>query len=250
MRLLAILFVVMSVVTALPAHSQQNNNWYFGSFAGLNFTSNPGQPTPSLLSNSAMIADEGSAAISDSNGNLQFYSNGVKVFNKQHQVMLNGDGLLGDISACQSSIIVPVPGNEKKFYLFTTDAVENDFENGYRYSIIDMDGDNGNGEVVEKNTLLWASCTERLTAVRHGNGIDIWLITNDNNSNIFRSWLISCNGLNPTPVTSAVGIVMNQHVVTNTGFMKVSPNGKYLCQTHFPLFDPDVVSNNFFQLFE
>jgi len=230
--------------------AQQNNNWYFGQRAGIRFSGTPGRVTPVTLTDGAMITDEGSAAFSDSNGQLLFYTNGITVFNRQHQVMLNGNDLKGNISSCQAAIIVPVPGNDSIYYIFTTDAIENNFSSGYNYSIVNMKRDNGNGEVVSKNTLLWQSCTERLTAARHQNGTDIWLITNDNNSNIFRSWLITCNGLQSNPVVSQAGVLLTQHLLTNTGYMKISPDGKQLCQTHFPLFDPDVSNPNFVQLFD
>ena len=87
-----------------------------------------------------------------------------------------------------------------------------------------------------KNILLHASCTERMTAVRHANGISVWVITNDNNSNTFRAWLVGCNGLQATPVVSNTGVVLDQDIIVNTGMMKVSPDGKQLCQTHFPVF--------------
>lgn len=230
--------------------AQQNNNWYFGGRAALNFNAIAGQPVPTALPNSQMLADEGSAAISDKNGDLLFYTNGVDIYNKQHQVMLNGNNIGGNISACQSSIIVPVPGNDSIYYVFTADAIENSFATGYCYSIVNIKRNNGNGEVIVKRSLLWASCTERLTAARHRNGTDVWLITNDNNSNVFRSWLISCNGLTTSPVVSAAGLVMNQSILTNTGFMKVSPDGRQLCQVHFPLIDPPEVYPNFIQLFD
>lgn len=230
--------------------AQQNNIWYFGHKAGLNFNASANQPVPSPLLNSAMDADEGCASISDEKGQILFYTNGITVYNRQDQVMLNGDSLAGNISAFQSSIVIPVPGNDSIFYIFTTDAVENGFANGYRYSIVNMNRDNGNGEVIVKNVLLWASCTERMCAARHANGIDIWLITNDNNSNIFRAWLITCNGIQTAAVASTTGVIMNQHSLTNTGAMKVSPDGKQLCQTHFPIFDEFTVTPNFCQLFD
>lgn len=162
--------------------------------------------------------------------------------------MLNGDNLDGQKSAVQIAI-VPMPGNNSLFYIFTTDAIETLFASGYRYSIVDMAGDNGKGSVTTKNSLLWPSCTERMTIARHANGIDIWLITNDNNSNIFRSWLITCTGIQPA-VVSSIGLVMDQHSSTNTGVIKISPNGKLLCQTHFPFFDETLHLPNFVQLFD
>ena len=245
--------LLIFVVTVFLCHytwSQQNNNWYFGRGAGITFNSLPGKPIPSPLPKGPMIADEGSAAISDANGKLLFYTNGITVYNKNHAIMLNGEGLLGNLSSCQSSIIVPVPGNDSLFYIFTTDAIENSFASGYNYSIVNMRRNGGLGEVVTKNVLLASSCTERLTAARHRNGVDIWVITNDNSSNIFRAWLVSCNGLQPNAVVSIVGQVLNQHLLTNTGMMKISPDGTQLCQTHFPEFDGNAGSGNFFQLFD
>jgi len=226
--------------------AQQNNIWYFGKKAGLDF----GQTPPAPLHNSAMDTDEGSSNICDKNGNLLFYTNGVTVYNRNHQVMLNGNGLLGNISSVQSAIIIPHPGNINLYYIFTTDAIETDFAAGYNYSLVDITLDNGNGEVISKNTLLWASCTERLTAARHQNGTSVWLITNDRSSNIFRSWLIDCNGLNTTAVVSTVGFVLNGYDLMNTGMMKVSPDGKQLCQAHFPSFDDTNPVPNYVQLFD
>lgn len=230
--------------------AQQNNVWYFGKKAGLNFNSGGSNPIPVGLNNSAMDTNEGCSSICDANGNLLFYSNGVTVFNRNHQIMLNGDNLAGNISAVQSCIIVPAPGNVDIYYVFTADALENSFARGYTYSIINMTGDNGNGEVVTKNAPLWGSCTERMTAARHGNGTAVWLITNDNNSNIFRAWLIDCNGININPVVSAAGAVMDQYITSNNGMIKISPDGKQLCHTSFP--DPESTTSgtHFFQLFD
>lgn len=225
--------------------SQQYDNWYFGRKAALNFST--GSPLP--LSNSAMNADEAAASISDSRGQLLFYTNGVDVFNRHHQLMQNGNNIGGNISACQMQII-PQPGSDSLFYIFTTDAIENNYADGYKYSLVDISKNNGDGAVVFKQVLLNASCTERMAAARHANGIDVWFITNDYNSNIFRSWLITCNGLVSNPVVSVSGAVMNQHVEMNSGMMTVSPDGKTLCQTHFPLFDDIGNPPNFFQLFD
>ena len=236
------------LVVCLTTLSQQNNNWYFGRLAALSFNPKPGKTIPYALDSSAMISNEASASVSDENGNLLFYTNGNTVYNRKHQEMLNGDNLDGNLSACQCAI-VRIPGNDSIYYIFTTDAVENGFQAGYRYSVVNMKRDNGDGEVISKNNLLWGSCTERMTIIRHRNGIDIWLVTNDNNSNVFRSWLITCNGLQPNPVVSTIGIVMNQHNYTNSGIMKASPDGKYFCQTHFPFSDQSL-SPSFAQLFD
>ncbi len=246
MRKSAIIFVLV-LINSFPSVAQQNNIWYFGLKGGLDFNDIPGSSLPVAIGNSVMMADEGCGSICDINGQLLFYSNGVTVYNRKHEVMLNGDNLAGNTSSVQSCLIVPVPGNDSIYYIFTSDALENNYARGYRYSVVNMHKDNGNGEVIAKNILLQASCTERLTAARHADGVSVWVITNDNSSNTFRTWLINCNGLQPTPVVSNSGVVLDQDIVSNTGMMKISPDGKQLCQTHFPAheFDP-----NFAQLFD
>ncbi len=244
-----VIIVLVGLLLTIPSFSQQNNIWYFGRNAGLDFNPNGSQTVPAVLADGAMDTNEGSASICDRNGKLLFYSNGVKVYNRLHQVMLNGDGLSGNVSTVQSCIIVPVPGNDSLFYLFVADALENSFANGYTYSLININLDNGNGAVISKNQLLWSSCTERLTAVRHANGTDVWVITNDFNSNIFRAWLVTCSGLLSSSVISISGAVLDQHYTINNGMMKVSPDSKQLCQTSFP--EPEIASiPNFCQLFD
>lgn len=231
----------------LQATAQFDNNWYFGRRAGLNFSVSGGQNTPTVLTDGILQSNEAAATISDEDGNLLFYTNGVEVYNKNHQRMPNGFGLGGNISACQMSI-VPFPGDRNLFYIFTADAFEDDFINGYRYSVVDITLDGGRGDVISKNNLLWANCTERMAAVRHANGLYVWLITNDFESNVFRAWLIDCNGLQANPVVSTVGDVLNMGPLANVGVLKASPDGKYLCQTHFP--NPGLNQSNFIQLFD
>lgn len=252
--LLPMLKNVMTLLTGLlmaqSLISQQNNVWYFGHRAGIDFNSSGSLPVPHVINDGVMDTNEGCSSICGSDGKILFYSNGVTVYNKLHQVMLNGDGLMGNNSSVQSCIIVPQPGNDSIFYIFTADAIENSFANGYNYSIVNMRHDNGKGEVVTKNVPLYPSCTERLVAARHANGTDVWVITNDNNSNIFRAWLINCGGLQTPAVVSSAGLVMDQHFSTNNGMLKISPDTRQMCQTHFPEPDVTVFTPNFIQLFD
>ncbi len=240
-----IFITIMLLHVAITA--QRYNNWNFGS--GESITFNTGNYLlPRILPSNAMESEEGNASISDAQGNILFYTHGRRIYNKLNQIMSNGDLLLGNTSSFQSSIIIPYPGNAAWYYLFTTDAFENGFGNGYRYHNIDMSGDNGNGTVTTKNQLLTTLGTERIAAVQHANGIDVWLITNDFSSNTFRTWLITCNGISATPTIINVGEVLADYPDQNIGALKISPDGKLMCQTHFPI-DFTFTGNHFFQLF-
>ena len=77
-----------------------------------------------------------------------------------------------------------------------------------------------------------------------------WVITNDWNSNTFRTYKIDCSGLNPNPVVSVAGRVLNQNIYSNIGVLRVSGDGKMLVQTNAhgrPITTP---TDEFFQLFD
>ena len=249
MRLRSLTVFFFSFFLIQQATAQQNNIWYFGEKAGISFNTGTGATIPIAITNGAMTALEGCASICDANGALLFYTNGETVYNRNHKVMANGTGLKGNVSSAQSSLIVPQPGNDSIYFVFTGDSFEKKFVNGYNYSVVNMNRNNGDGEVTVKNVLLYAPGSERLTAARHANGSDVWVITNDNSSNVFRAWLVSCSGVLPDPVVSTSGVILNQYDAFNSGSMKVSPDGKLLYQTHFPDIE-NTELQTFLQLFD
>jgi len=101
--LTALLGIIFNVSLFSQASNYNSNIWYFGKYAGLNF--NSGSPIAVYGGQTNTI--EGIATICDLNGNLLFYTEGTTIWNRFHQVMPNGSGLLGHYSAAQSSIIVP-----------------------------------------------------------------------------------------------------------------------------------------------
>jgi hypothetical protein len=211
------------------AYAQQPkmaNTWFFGQNAGLDFSN--GNPT--AITNGAMSANEGSVSISDVNGNLLFYSNGGErptiggIWNRNHQVMLNGS--LGQTtrgcgSAFQPAIVLPQPGKRDIYYMFTTDCRENNLAGGLSYNVIDMNLDGGLGGVVLKSIGLTDYTTESLTAVKHGNGKDYWIIVNKAETDTFYAYQLAKDGI--------VGLVKSTtgHVSTrDAGELKVSANGE------------------------
>ncbi|MHA7943319.1 hypothetical protein ACJOV8_009625 [Formosa sp. 3Alg 14/1] len=88
--LIAILFLLHGIVYA----QYEAANWYFGEYAGINFNSSTNDVTAIL--NGQLNTKEGSSSISDANGNLLFYTDGITVYNKNHDIMDNGAYLYGD----------------------------------------------------------------------------------------------------------------------------------------------------------
>ena len=217
-----VLYLVVILLTHFVQQAQnQNKKWYFSNQAGLDFMTTP----PTVLNNSAMNAFEGCSSIADANGNLLFYTDGMTVWNKSHQVMANGMGLLGDPSATQSGLIVKQPGNANIYFIFTLDYIGR--PKGLRYTMVDLNLASGMGSVTTKNVQLFTSSTEKLSATRHCNGNDIWIVTHDYPGNSFRSFLLTSSGINP-PVISSAGMNIIDSLQAQGG-MKISPTGNKLC---------------------
>jgi gliding motility-associated-like protein len=197
----------------------ENNVWYFGTYAGIDFNTNP----PIAIFNSGMSAYEGCSTLCDEEGNILFYTNGTAIYNKNHVIMQNGYGLLGAPSSTQSAIIVPKPETPNIYYVFTVDYQSE--PDGFCYSIVDLTQDGGLGAVTAiKNVQLHTPATEKLTAVQHSNGKDIWIIIHDFNSNSFMSFLLSNAGITSSPVISNVGPSIGPFDTMAIGYLKVSPD--------------------------
>ena len=181
MKKAEILILFLFLVFELSAQKEANI-WYFGNRAGIDFNYNP----PKALLNSKMVSKEGCSSVSDSNGNLLFYTNGVNVWNKNHDIMENGSGLFGSTNSVQSALVVKQPGNNC-YYVFTTDSINatpyKDLPNrGLFYSIVDMSKQNGIGSVSLKNKFLFRSTDEKISAVEHIDRKSIWVAVTKNKS--------------------------------------------------------------------
>lgn len=214
------LFFILSIVFSHTLLAQNETAfWFFGENAGLNF--NSGFPSAAL--NSQIFTTEGCSTISNKQGQLLFYSDGITVWNRNHQIMLNGTGLNGDDSSTQSAIIIPQPGSNSIYFIFTVDARAGEF--GLQYSIIDITLDGGLGGVTNtKNVSLATPTTEKITAVESADGESIWVIGHGWGNNEFLAYLVSDTGLNTTPVISSVGSVHGGNTNSSIGYLKASPN--------------------------
>lgn len=237
-RVLIILFITLNLTTTNIWAQNESANWFFGQKAGLNF--NNGFPIP--IEEGELNTVEGCASISSKLGELLFYTDGLSVWNKNHQIMTNGTGLTGDDSSTQSAIIIPKPNSTTIYYIFTVDARAG--ADGLRYSEVDLTLDNGLGAITStKNVLLLSESTEKITAIESADGESIWVIGHKWNSNEFVSYLVDNNGVNTTPVISAVGSVHQGDLNNTIGYLKASPNKeKIACVKSF--------TNNEVQLFD
>ena len=84
-RNILIVNLILLLISPISYAQKEGNIWYFGNNAGLDFNTNP----PTVLSNGAMHAPEGSSSISDATGNFLFYTDGASIWNRNHQMFLH-----------------------------------------------------------------------------------------------------------------------------------------------------------------
>ena len=231
------------------AQQKEANIWIFGKKTGLNFNTTP--PTP--VNESQMLTFEGCASIADSDGNLLFYTDGTTVWNSTHSQMTGGTNLGGHMSSTQSGIIVPQPEHPNMYFIFTV-PYQGDVE-GLQYSVVDMNEGSGLGAVIELNNQLVTPVTEKVTAMKHWNNEDIWVIThkwetmeingNDTSyypSNEFYAYKVTEEGIQEDPVVSSVGLYHGGNPYNTQGYLKGSPDGTKLALA--------IQHSNTYQLFD
>jgi hypothetical protein len=201
-------------------------NWYFGHKARINF--NTAAPTATAVT--TIDTSEGCSAISDSNGNPLFYTDGMTVWDKNDGQMTGGTGLDGNSSSTHSALIVPCSCD--KYFIFTTDAAEKKYAKGLRYSVVDMTQNGGLGAVTSKNNILLPNASEKVAGVADGSG-GFWVVAHEMGNNQFFSYHIVAGSdctLNPrAAIISSVGSSFSGGTAGfGLGQMKFSPDGKWL----------------------
>ena len=215
----AILFLFALSVSPLVNSQNNAKNWLFGDF-GLEF-----RPDTVLIRHDyAPHESRGMGIISDKEGNLLCYTDGFNIWNRNHTIMPNGKDvlLMAGSPSLHESIIVPKPGSENQYYVFTVNAYNGQAASGLYYSVVDLNQYNGLGDVTVKGKKILNNTTNKITAVYHNNRHDVWIITHQSGTNSYSSYLLTETGLTETPVISSVGKSLNS---SSAGQLKASPDG-------------------------
>ncbi len=233
-RLFALLFFVF--ISSAVFSQKETEKWYISGNGALDFSSG----SPVALGNNAMnLSWEGCASIADANGNLLFYTDGSWLYDKNHTVPPNGSNLNGCNSVTQVAIFVPKPGSATIYYLFIIGGPTGNGSSppwSLYYNEINTALNGGNGDISVKGVPIAASsgnCSEKMTAVKHCNGTDYWLLVHDYTGTAYKAYLVTAAGINTVPVVSNVGLA---HISVPAGDdalgqMKLSPNGTKVATT-------------------
>jgi Secretion system C-terminal sorting domain len=156
-----------------------NNYWVFGDSASIDWT-NPALPqiikvpVDSRGDCSSFKDTSGTRVYSCDIGNT-LPRNGV-VINRYGTLFQNGDSLKGT-SWYHDRLILPDPGNDSLIYVINAGVTQSG-PYGLYYSKANYKANNDTGIVLQKNVQLNnLPAFDGLTAVRHGNGRDWWIVS-------------------------------------------------------------------------
>lgn len=201
-------------------------NWNFGDKAQLTFSEETLFPVSTAMPGGIDIP-KGVSSISDAEGNLLFFSDGMRIWGSGYFELTNGTGLQGNLLANQSAIFIPSSGNPDKYFLFTADLyIPPVYTNGIRYHVIERI--NYSWTVTEKNILLMEQNAQKLTAVKHANGEDYWLVSHGfgtEKGGSYFAFRVMADSISEVPVESTLGVPHEGDFNNNGGYIKISPDG-------------------------
>lgn len=195
-----------------------------------------------------------SCSMSDTNG-LRFFSDGAKAYDKYGGVMQNGDKFFLSQSDLQNTfsdtsvghiilnnpICLPYCEVGDSFIVIHKSLNDTVPSHDVFYSVVDMKENNGLGKVVTTSQSMARRMSgSNITACKHANGKDWWIVGRMTNSNKYVKWLFNSNGNLSVVDTQSVGSIYSnpdflvQNIFSERGDVFVT-GGQY--QTAIMQFD-------------
>jgi Secretion system C-terminal sorting domain len=235
-KIFIIIFLLYSYSNLLSAQEgvdkKRDYQWLFGyNYAGniyanlMDFNIKP--TTISPVNKKMFDVRQTLAQICTKDGKLLLYTVGCDIRDANHNIVLKGDSLsYGNYwnLACdnqkgmglvQGAIILPKPNNPNIYSIFHVTLTEKyeSFAEKLMYSEVDMSKNNGNGLVTIKNKKIITDTLtySNITAVRHANGRDWWIMipekstdSKESNSHYYYTTLLTPDSLG-TPFRQSAG---------------------------------------------
>jgi len=209
---------------------KRNNVWAFGVKSGLDFNTTPVSLFQSIVEEKT--SPYVISSICDIEGNLLFYTDGIKVWNSYNQLLPKYKNWW-PWSNKVLPLICPYPSNDSLYYLF---GIDNGIHSGeLMYLTIKMNDPSEFNEIVYPTpadassyyTSLSRGHSMVLTGTAHCNQKDVWITTYS--AGTFVSYLITSTGVNNVPVRTPVSPTILSAVidVKNTN-IKFSANSEKL----------------------
>jgi hypothetical protein len=178
-KFLYLIFGILILSTNIIFAQFTNNFWVFGDCCLIkwNGTLAPSTNYSSIIGRGtvASISDSGAVLLSSQTSYTNMIFNNTKTFNKYGISISGSDSIIGE-GWYHEMVILPFPDSDSLAYIFSIGVtVPQNF--GLYYTLINYKANNDTGIVIQKNVQLNNfPAFDGLTAVRHGNGRDWWLV--------------------------------------------------------------------------
>ena len=211
------LYLIFHFVPSVLTAQNEDVNWIFSFHTqpppnGIPGTSIHFTPNFTFKSDTFRVSCRGGCVnISDKNRKMLFFTNGINIYNTDGSIMTNGNyinpGNLNDeysISGyppSQSAVIFSSPGDSASYHIFHIGLGDTDDYGTtgmkFYYSIVRQNLSTGSLFVSDKNQVILSDTLGKgyITATKHANGRDWWLIMPRIASNKYRIYLFDPNGI-------------------------------------------------------
>ncbi len=228
-----IIIIMCIIFYALSSQAQKRGAvWCFGDSALVNFGD-----TSNIITGNSTVKSRGSCvSIADSSGQLLMYAftragvngNSTLIKKSQDSLIQDGDTIVGE-GWYSELVMLPYPESDSLYVLFSI-GVTGSSEEGLYYTMVDINANGGSGQVIQKNVQLENfKAVDCLTAIKHGNGRDWWIIFRkaeypSGSNNDYYMYLVSQSGIESQPIQS-----IGSQNSTNAGKISYSPIGDKMC---------------------
>ncbi|MEO0403627.1 MAG: gliding motility-associated C-terminal domain-containing protein, partial [Bacteroidota bacterium] len=164
------LTALLALLVACAFAQNENINWHFGSGFSMDFSG----MTPNITTSTIQANNNTKpSVISDIDGNLLMYTDGLSVYDANGDVMPNGEFATLKLQ----TLIIPIPNEPTLYYVVRSD------QSGTDYSLVDMALNDGMGDlVIDEKEVFLDSFFGRLMSTRTDTGLGRWLISAENNN--------------------------------------------------------------------
>ncbi len=212
-----------------------------------------GQDTPTAeLRTHSMNFEATVASMTDSIGQLLFYTNGCTIASGDGSIMENGEGInpgpmhdwtcpTAGYTAPFGAVPLPVPNRPGMYYLLHLGV---NYVPGqglsygpFYYTLIDMEANEGKGRVVSKNNILLDQRNlAPFSATRHANGRDWWALVPEYGTGRYHTFIVRGDRVLPRPAQTIGAASACRHIGTGAFSLQ---GDRYARQHHCGLFTFD-----------
>ena len=224
-----IIFLIIFILLLIQYSVAQNetDKWFFGDKVGLDFS---GGNNPTVLSG-FFTFDACPGMYYESTEDVGIFCDGTVIYDFGGANI--GNVLLGN-SITQPAIIVKSPYWDTLYYIITVPQPDGTAVDNLYYTKVGRNLGSNTFEIISlsHNIELVTNSCAKIAIVKHNNGEDYWIITHQQNSNDFTSYLLTESGIS-NPQISTVGPSYGDYLSMDylTGFFKASPTGTYLASS-------------------